>query len=175
MLPFTWLSSRPVFTYVRHNALYTTVVLGAGGGVSLRFAAHPPACRGGWTTRRAICRVGGVPAASYCMVSVGLEVFRSLAGYVHGKVAPTHQFGRISNVRVCALAAAHAPSARCSAFTRVARPCRSVWPPRAPPPSPRFGGVACCSSRRTTWRTPSSRPSPRPASARRRSRLPPRS
>ena len=141
LLPFTWLSSRPVFTYVRHNALYTTVVLGAGGGVSLRFAAHPPACRGGWTTRRAICRVGGVPAASYCMVSVGLEVFRSLAGYVHGKVAPTHQFGRISNVRVCALAAAHAPSARCSAFTRVARPCRSVWPPRAPPPSSCFNAA----------------------------------
>ena len=33
------------------------------------------------------------------------------------------------------------PSARCSAFTRVARPCRSVWPPRAPPPSSCFNAA----------------------------------
>ena len=32
------------------------------GVVSLRFSAHPLACRGEWTTRRASCRIGGVPA-----------------------------------------------------------------------------------------------------------------
>jgi len=49
-----------------------SLVLGARGGVSLHFSAHPLACRGGWTTRRASCRIGGVPPPHVARMGTGL-------------------------------------------------------------------------------------------------------